>query len=119
MRASGVRAFIDPTTGELTTNPSPEQLRRMALASRASLSRSMVGLRPFALARGGRGVNLEGRFDSAYRVEIGKDGTFHMTCGDPAHAETPHSHDADTAVLSTPNADASAPTAAADRAVTR
>jgi hypothetical protein len=91
--SAGVRAFIDPTTGELTANPSPEQLRRMALAPRAALSRSMVGLRPFELGGGGRGVNLQGRFASALRVQVATDGSFHMTCGDPAHDGEPHSHD--------------------------
>jgi hypothetical protein len=89
-----VRAYIDPATGELTTNPSPEQLQRTALVPRAAFSRSMVGLRPFGLQRGGRGVNLQGRFQSALRVELGADGTFRTTCGDPAHDGTPHSHDA-------------------------
>jgi hypothetical protein len=102
-----VRAFIDPATGELTANPSPEQLRRMALAPRAGLSRSMVGLRPFELDSGGRGVNLQGRFASALRVQVAPDGSFHMTCGDPAHDGTPHSHD---------RADSSPPPAAPSRA---
>jgi hypothetical protein len=91
--AAGVRAFIDPATGELTANPSPEQLQRMALVPRAALSRSMAGLQPFALDRGGRGVNLQGRFQSALRVQRGDDGTYRVICGDPAHDRTSHSHD--------------------------
>lgn len=72
---AGVRAFIDPATGELTANPDPAQLQRLTLQARASsVSRSVVGLRPFGLSRGGRGLNLHGRFQTALRVERGADG---------------------------------------------
>ena len=84
--AAGVRAFIDPATGELTANPTRAQLERLALQARSSSSsRSVVGLRPFELSRGGRGLNLQGRFQTALRVERGEDGNFYQTCGDPAH----------------------------------
>ena len=89
----GIRAVVDPRTGQVTANPSRAQLQALALTRRsAALSRSTVGLRPFDLSRGGRGVNLQGRFDSALRVERSADGSFHVTCGDPAHGEGPHSH---------------------------
>lgn len=89
---SGLRAVIDPVTGRLTANPSPEQRRLLALAARSSLSRSLVGLRPFDLDSGGRGLHLQGRFQSALRVEVAPEGGFRMTCGDPAHDGTPHAH---------------------------
>jgi hypothetical protein len=96
--APGLRAFIDLETGELTSRPSPEQLRSFVMASRLGLSRSFVGLRPFVLDDGGRGVNLQGRFQSALRVQRLPDGSFRSTCGDPAHAgAAPHSHDGPTA----------------------
>jgi hypothetical protein len=91
--AAGVRAFIDPATGKLTANPTRAQLERRALQARSSISsRSVVGLRAFELARGGRGLNLQGRFQTSLRVERGKDGNFYQTCGDPTHDGEPHSH---------------------------
>jgi hypothetical protein len=91
--AAGVRAFIDPATGKLTANPTRAQLERRALQARSSISsRSVVGLRSFELARGGRGLNLQGRFQTSLRVERGKDGNFYQTCGDPTHDGEPHSH---------------------------
>jgi hypothetical protein len=78
-----VRAFIDPRTGQITANPSPEQLQRLAVQARAAtLSRSVQGLRAFELQRGGRGLNLQGRFQTALRVERAADGSFRMSCGD-------------------------------------
>jgi hypothetical protein len=89
-----VRAFIDPKTGQITANPSPEQLQRLAVQARAAtLSRSVQGLRPFELQRGGRGLNLQGRFQTSMRVERAADGTFRLTCGDAetiADASTHH-----------------------------
>jgi hypothetical protein len=81
--SAGVRAFIDPRTGQATASPSPEQLQRLVAHARAAtLSRSVEGLRPFELQRGGRGLNLHGRFQTALRVQRAADGTFHVTCGD-------------------------------------
>ncbi len=89
---AGVRAFIDPATGELTAHPTRAQLERFALQARSSSSsRSVVGLRPFELGRGGRGLNLQGRFQTALRVERGEDGNLYQTCGDPTHDGEPHS----------------------------
>lgn len=96
--AAGVRAFIDPATGELTASPTQTQLEHRALQARSSsVSRSVIGLRPFELSRGGRGLNLQGRFQTSLRVERGADGNFYQTCGDPAHDQKPHAHDHDTA----------------------
>jgi len=90
--AAGVRAFVDPETGRLTSTPTRAQLQSQVLMQRSSaLARSTSGLQPFALSRGGRGLNLQGRFQTAMRVERGADGSFHVTCGD-GH-EDGHSHD--------------------------
>jgi len=89
---SGVRVFRDPVTGELTSNPTAEQRRRFSIAARTGLERSWSGLEPFALDRGGRGVNLQGRFHSALVVEVGPDGRLRARCGDPAHPSASHSH---------------------------
>ena len=64
----------------------------------------------FELARGGRGVNLQGRFDTALKVVRAADGSFRLTCGDPAHGGEPHSHSpADTESVTPPTASNRAP----------
>jgi hypothetical protein len=91
--AAGLRAFIDPATGKFTTTPTRAQIDRLALEARsATLSRSVSGLRPFELSRGGRGLNLQGRFQTALRVVRGADGRLYQTCGDPAHDHTTNPH---------------------------
>ena len=91
--AAGLRAFIDPATGKLTSNPTRAQLERRSLQARtATSSRSVIGLRPFELGRGGRGLDLQGRFQTSLRVERGADGNLYQTCGDPTHTGEPHSH---------------------------
>jgi hypothetical protein len=96
--AAGVRAFIDPRTGQPTSSPSPEQLQRLSVQARAAtLSRSVEGLRTFELQRGGRGLNLQGRFQTALRVERAADGSFRASCGDGetiagANAHQHHHH---------------------------
>jgi hypothetical protein len=92
---AGLRAFIDPETGRLTANPTRAQLQSTPVERRATaLSRSTVGLRAFELSRGGQGLHLDGRFQTAIRVERQPDGSFEMTC---SHGDTPadgHTHDA-------------------------
>ncbi|HVR30835.1 MAG TPA: hypothetical protein VMS86_15030 [Thermoanaerobaculia bacterium] len=84
--ASGLRVFRDPETGQFVTDPNEAQRRLLALHPRAAVSRSVQGLRPFTLEGGGRGINLQGRFQSALMVRVMEDGSLRTTCGDPAHA---------------------------------
>jgi hypothetical protein len=90
--ASGLRVIRDPETGRLVSNPSAEQLQALALQPRRVIERTVIGLRPFELDRGGQGINLQGRFASALRVRVAADGTFETTCGDPQHAPGAHEH---------------------------
>jgi hypothetical protein len=107
---AGARAVIDPATGKLTSNPSQAQLQQMALASRsAASSRSMAGLQPFELRHGGRGVNLQGRFNTAVRVERLADGSFHMTCGEVPSAAQAQTDTGSSAVAATSSAPRQAP----------
>lgn len=89
----GLRAYLDPETGELTSTPSREQVDALSKKLEPALERSSAGLEPFGLERGGRGVFLQGRFQSALVVRQIADGTFELVCtNDPehaAHAEPP------------------------------
>ncbi len=96
---TGLRAFVDPETGELTSTPTRQQIEQLErlIAQRAlidaetPLSRSSAGLETFALANGGRGVHLQGRFQSALVVRRTDHGELELTCRDDA-SETPHEH---------------------------
>ena len=86
---AGLRAYLDPETGELTSTPSREQVEALSEDVRShalekALSRSSAGLEPFALERGGRGIFLEGRFQSALVVRRRDDGGFQLVCADDA-----------------------------------
>ncbi len=101
---AGLRAFIDPETGELTSTPTRQQVEDLTLlieqqtlaGAEAALSRSSFGLEPFELTGGGRGVHLKGRFQSALVVRLTDLGELELVCRDDA-AETQHEHPAATA----------------------
>ncbi len=82
----GLRAYIDPETGELTSTPTAEQLEVFTKSSAPSLEFSSEGLETFLLQRGGRGVRIEGRFLSALKVRRNADGSMEVICEDPDHA---------------------------------
>lgn len=96
--SAGLRVFVDPDTGEIISTPTREQIDQLerliaekALANTESvLSRSSDGLQTFELASGGRGVHLEGRFQSALVVRMTDQGELEMVCrNDDSH---PHEH---------------------------
>ncbi|MCP4653798.1 MAG: hypothetical protein GY856_00115 [bacterium] len=78
--ASGLRAYIDPETGELVSVPSLQQVEALSKSLEQTLSRSSEGLEPFELSLGGRGVHLRGRFQSALVVRLEADGGLEFSC---------------------------------------
>ncbi len=96
---AGLRAFIDPETGELTSTPTRQQVEELSRAIRQQspndpdgpLSRSSEGLETFELATGGRGVNLKRRFQSALVITLSSDGDFELVCRDHG-AAADHEH---------------------------
>lgn len=87
--SAGWRVYLDPETGEVTSTPSALQVQTLSerLDSKlesAALNRSSVGLEPFELRRGGRGVFLEGRYQSALRARF-VDGRVEVECVDAGH----------------------------------
>ena len=78
---SGLVVVVNPATGELILNPVPQQIAAVRSLDRMDrLSRSSEGLAPFALAGGGRGVFLEGRFQSSLVLDVGPDGQLAVRC---------------------------------------
>ncbi len=86
--AAGLRVFVDPETGALTSKASPEQTERLSDWMRHALSRTAEGLESFPLTQGGIGLHLGGRFQSATVVRVRPDGNFEWSCVDHhLHAE--------------------------------
>ncbi len=94
--AAGLVVFVDPQTGEITSEPSRAQIEALSSALKSSLSRTDEGLEPFDLAGGGRGVYLGGRFHAATVVRQGPGGTVTLECVDhPAAADAVEGPDDD------------------------
>jgi hypothetical protein len=78
----GLMAFVDPRTGELTDQPTREQIEALSESLKSALSRSTDGLEAFDLAGGGRGVHLAGRFRAATVARRQADGSWGLVCVD-------------------------------------
>ncbi len=76
----GLRAYIDPETGELTSAPSPAQVETLNQALEQISSSSNEDLEQFELRSGGRGVFLGGRFPSALVMQWSEDGAHRFFC---------------------------------------
>lgn len=86
--AAGLVIYIDPATGELTTEPTAEQVEALHQTFEARHPRSTAGLVAFELEHGGRGVFLGNRFQSALVARPRADGTFELRCADhPVEAD--------------------------------
>lgn len=77
---AGLRAYVDPETGELTSTPSPAQVEHLNRALELSMRWSGEDLEPFELRRGGKGVFLDGRFQSALVVRWSEEGAHEYRC---------------------------------------
>ncbi|MEM7352510.1 MAG: hypothetical protein AAF657_17045 [Acidobacteriota bacterium] len=83
---AGLRVYLDPETGKLTSTPSTGQVEALS-TDLAPLGWTSEGLEPFALHTGGRGVYLQGRFRSALTVRVTENGDYELRCVDgPGHA---------------------------------
>jgi hypothetical protein len=85
--SAGMRVYVDPATGALTSEPAvPEPQPRSA--GIAATSTSTQGLVEQAAPGGGVMVDLQGRFQNEMRATIGPDGAMHTDCvGTPPAAE--------------------------------
>jgi hypothetical protein len=84
--AAGLRIYVDPETGELTSTPTPEQTERLSAALAPLLERPVEEPVFFEIPGGGTGVFVGRRFASAMVVRVRADGTFELGCADPDHA---------------------------------
>jgi len=80
--SSGLRAYIDPWTGEVTSQPAPgTDLRPMP---RGTVSTTGPGLREVVLPDGSIMVDLQGQFRSTVTATVGADGEMTIKHQPPA-----------------------------------
>lgn len=82
---AGLRIYVDPETGELTSRPTREQARRLSAAIGAFLTRPIDEPVVFQLPFGGTGVYVGNRFESVSVVRVRPDGSFDFECVHPEH----------------------------------
>lgn len=85
----GLRAFVDPKTGQLR-EPSAEESAALAATSRVARNKSVEGLEVEYRRDGSKFVDLQGRFMHSLRVTRNADGTTSYVCTD--RDSHPHAH---------------------------
>jgi hypothetical protein len=76
---AGLRAFIDPQTGQLR-QPTPEELATWTKAAREELSRAVESLQPTVLPDGTLALDLQGLFMQDLVVTRRPDGSLSTQC---------------------------------------
>ena len=87
---AGLRAFVDPTTGQLR-QPSPEELAAVGASARLARNKSIEGLEVEHRGDGSKFVDLQGRFMHSLRVTRSASGTTSFVCTDRTPQPHPHS----------------------------
>jgi hypothetical protein len=75
----GLRAFLDPQTGQLR-EPTPEEARALAAAARIEVARAIESLEAVVHPDGMISLDLKGLFDQNLVVVRGPDGSLSMRC---------------------------------------
>lgn len=93
--SGGLRVFVDPVTGAIRSEPSPEQVRALEALERQRLARPATTgerepVRLFAIP-GGVGADLPERLLSATVLRVRPDGSFETSCVDHS-AASDHDH---------------------------
>ena len=95
LASGGLRVFVDPVTGAIRSEPSPEQVRALEALERQRLARPATTgerepVRLFAIP-GGVGADLPERLLSATVLRVRPDGGFETSCVDhPAASDHDH-----------------------------
>jgi hypothetical protein len=91
---SGMRAFVDPETGQLVSQPVTPEQQRAVEAVDPSFRQDSEGLQVIYFADGSSMANLEGRFQQATVVEVQADKSLRTYCSDADHLKMgQHTHD--------------------------
>jgi hypothetical protein len=106
----GLRVFVDPETGALTSRPRPEQVRALEALERERVAREARSgererpARLFAIRGGGVGADVTGRFVSSTVLRLRPDGSFETVCVDHPDQALPHAHEQATPPAAPPTA---------------
>ncbi len=91
---AGMRAYVDPATGELSGQPVTAEQQRAAEATDPALRQDDEGLRIVYFEDGSSMMDLQGRFQQATVAEVQADGSLGTWCSDADHIELgKHRHD--------------------------
>jgi hypothetical protein len=77
---AGMRAYVDPTTGALTTTPPPDATP----TPQAAVAPAPADEVRVPAPGGGMMVDTRGRLDQAMTATVGADGELHTGCGTAA-----------------------------------
>ena len=90
----GMRAYVDPATGELSAEPVTAEQKRAAESADGLFRQDDQGLRIVYFEDGSSMMDLQGRFQQATVAEVQADGRLRTWCNDADHlALGPHQHD--------------------------
>jgi hypothetical protein len=97
-QASGLRAFIDPETGQLVSQPVTQAQKNAVEAVDPAFRQDDEGLQIVYFADGSSMMDLQGRFQLATVVETKPDGSLRTYCSDADHLKLgQHTHDPEAA----------------------
>lgn len=104
----GMRAYVDPQSGQLVSEPVTDEQRRQATEVDPAFSQDSSDLEVVHLPDGSTMMDLQGRFQQATVASVQSDGRLTTYCNDADHlALGKHSHEAKAdAVLTAPAAPA-------------
>lgn len=105
---AGMRAYVDPQSGQLVSEPVTDEQKRQATAVDSAFSQDSSDLEVVHLPDGSTMMDLQGRFQQATVASVQSDGRLTTYCNDADHlALGKHRHEADSdAVLTAPAAPA-------------
>ena len=90
---SGMRAYIDPETGQLTNAPATDAQRQQASSDNLLFREDDVGLVEIHKADGSSMIRLEGRYQQATVAQTSADGQLQTYCSDADHLDIgKHTH---------------------------
>ena len=101
--AQGMRAYVDPETGALSSTPVTPEQQQAAQASDPAFRQDDAGIAVIHLPDGSKMAHLQGRFEMATVATVAADGSIKTVCNDAdAHASSAHSHEAPATPEATP-----------------
>ena len=93
--AAGMRAYVDPATGKLVSQPVTAEQQRQATASDPAFGQDSSDLRVVQMPDGSTMMDLQGRFQQATVAAKQADGSLSTYCNDADHRSLgQHQHEA-------------------------